>query len=388
MKILRVIHTVQSKSGGPIEGLKQASRIMTELGVAIEVACLDTPAAVQAEIGDFSWPVHALGPGRLGTFSYAPRMRDWLDANVHRFDAVIIHGNWQYHGCATSRACLRHAVPYFIYPHGMLDPWFNEAYPLKKLKKRLYWNFGEHPVLRNAEAVLFTCREECLRARHCFAPYEVTEKVIGYGTNAPDYDMHILRKAPPIGGAPYFLFMSRIQEKKGLDLLVEAYARLRVERSGLPELLIAGPEQQPEYARDLKNRFPQDGLHWLGEVRGIDKWKLLANAVALVLPSHQENFGIVVAEALAVGTPALVSDKVNIHAEVVQHGAGIAATDDLGGTMALIQRWAQLSAIEKETMASAAKNLFKTHFEIRRATGDLIRYIQDRIQPDESTPAR
>lgn len=388
MKILRVIHTVQAKSGGPIEGLKQASRVMSELDVEVEIACLDAPGAVSTEIGELPWAIHPLGPGRLGTFSYSAQMRDWLDQNVHRFDAVIIHGNWQYHGLAASKACRRHRIPYFIYPHGMLDPWFNETYPLKKLKKRLYWNFGEHTVLHHAEAVLFTCQEECLRARRCFSPYEVTEKVIGYGTNAPDHDSAALRATHPNNGAPYFLFMSRIQEKKGLDLLVDAYARLRAEEIDLPDLLIAGPEQQPEYAQGLKTRPPQDGIRWIGEAHGLTKWQLLAQAEALVLPSHQENFGIVVAEALAVGTPVLISDKVNIHAEVAQHGAGIVEADDLVGTTALLQRWRRLSAAEKETMASAAKTLFNSHFDIRRATEELIRYIQDRIQADESTPTR
>jgi len=197
MKLLRVIHTIQAHSGGPIEGLKQASRIMSELGVEVEIACLDAPATVSDEVENFPWKVHALGPGKFGNFSYSSHMRDWLDANVHQYDAVIIHGNWQYHGFATSKACLRHKVPYFIYPHGMLDPWFNRTYPLKKLKKQLYWRKGEHPVLHHAQAVLFTCSEECRLARGCFTPYEVTEKVIGYGTNAPEQSIAALKETSP-----------------------------------------------------------------------------------------------------------------------------------------------------------------------------------------------
>ncbi|PXA04219.1 transferase [Coraliomargarita sinensis] len=387
MKILRVIHSVQAKSGGPVEGLKQAAKVMSELGVELEIACLDAPEAIEQELEEFIWPLHALGPGKLGNYAYTSKMKAWLEHNVPRFDAVIIHGNWQYHGLAASRSCRRHKVPYFIYPHGMLDPWFNETYPLKKVKKRLYWNIGEHPVLHHAKAVLFTCQEECLRARRCFAPYHVNEKVIGYGTNTPEYDIDSLQASRP-HEAPYFLFMSRIQEKKGLDLLVEAYCKLRKELPDLPDLVIAGPEQQPEYAENLKTNYPQNRIHWLSEVRGLDKWKLLANAEALVLPSHQENFGIVVAEALATGTPALISDKVNIHTEVAQYGAGFVEPDDLSGTTRLLKRWHALSSSEKDRMATAAKSLFNKHFDIRQASEDLIQYIQESIQSDERAPAR
>ncbi|HKK17803.1 MAG TPA: glycosyltransferase [Opitutales bacterium] len=387
MKILRVIHSVEAKSGGPVEGLKQASRIMSELGVEVEVACLDTPESIEAELKSFPWPLQPLGPGKFGNYSYSRKLKLWLERNVSRFDAVIVHGNWQYHGFAAFKACSRHGIPYYVYPHGMLDPWFNETYPLKKLKKRIYWNLAEHRVLHNARAVLFTCQEECLRARRCFAPYVVQEKVIGYGTNAPEYGIAELQKDRP-HGRPYFLFLSRIQEKKGLDLLVEAFAELKSARGDIPDLLIAGPEQQPAYAEGLKKRFSQAGVHWLGEVRGLEKWKLLANAEALVLPSHQENFGIVVAEALALGTPALISNKVNIHAEVMQFEAGIVENDDLEGAKSLLSKWEQLSKVERDAMSMAAGNLFKTRFDIRQATKDLIRFIQDEVDPDEKAPTR
>jgi glycosyltransferase involved in cell wall biosynthesis len=387
MKILRTIHSIQASSGGPIEGLKQASKIMRELGVEVEVACLDAPDSVRAELEQAPWPVHALGPGSLGTYGYSGRMKAWLERNVSRFDAVIIHGNWQYHGFATYRACRKAKVPYFIYPHGMLDPWFNQTYPLKKLKKRVYWNCGEYPILKNARAVLFTCQEECLRARLCFKPYRVNEKVVGYGTNAPAYGIDRLRENTP-NQRPYFLFLSRIQEKKGLDLLVKAYGSLRAESDELPDLLIAGPEQQPDYARELKTTYPQKGIRWIGAVHGFEKWRLLANAEALILPSHQENFGIVVAEALAVGTPPLISNKVNIHSEIESSKAGLVEEDNLDGTKRLLQKWNRLSTAEKDNMANAAKTLFDTRFDIRQATRDLLRYITENIRSDEPSAKR
>ncbi|MEM1223269.1 MAG: glycosyltransferase, partial [Verrucomicrobiota bacterium] len=213
MKVLRVINSIDPHSGGPIEGLKLASTVMLDAGVEVEVACLNEEAAVKEEIEAMDWPVHALGPSSLGSYSYSSTFKVWLNENLGRFDAVIIHGCWQYHGLATALACQRMDRPYYVYPHGMLDPWFNETYPLKKIKKTLYWRWGEHRVLSGARSVLFTCEEERRLARNSFKPYQVQEHVIGYGTTVPKLPEGARTSyRRPIEG-PYFLFLGRIQEK-------------------------------------------------------------------------------------------------------------------------------------------------------------------------------
>ena len=385
MKILRVIATLNPRTGGPIEGLIRASEVMSDLGVAVEVATLDATDALPAESAALPWPLHKLGPGRFGPYCYAPKFAKWLHRNVSEFDAVIIHGNWQYHGFATSKVCRKHQIPYFIYPHGMLDPWFNHAYPLKKLKKQLYWRWGESPVLKHAQAVLFTCEEECRLARQSFAPYHVREKVIGYGTSAPTLDLEAalrrFKAAPPAWARkPYILFLGRIQEKKGIDLMVAAYAALRSKGVELPELVIAGPEQQPALAERIRRDVPQDGIHWIGSISGELKWQALAAAEALLLISHQENFGIVVAEALLAGTPALISNKVNIWREVVRGGAGLVAEDTQAGAAELLQRWSQLVPSQRQEMSRSAQALFLEAFDIRQATKRLNAFIESEIE--------
>lgn len=382
MKLLRVIATIDPKTGGPIEGLKRASLIMSEMGVDVEIACLDAPGDLADEVAALPWKVHSLGPHKLGQYAYAPRCKQWLEAHVGDYDAVIIHGMWQYHGFATARSCRKLGVPYFVYTHGMLDPWFNRTYPLKKLKKQLYWYWGEHPVLSNASAVLFTSEEECRLARQSFAPYKVNEKVIGYGTTAPDLETIVPRfkaNAGDWGARPYFVFLGRIQEKKGLDLLVAAYAKLRQAHPDIPDLVIVGPQQQPAYANRIKADFPQDGIYWVEALEGEKKWEVLAAAEALVLVSHQENFGLVVAEALAVGTPVLISDKVNIWREISDGGAGFVQPDTQEGAQRLLSNWIGLSAEQQDQMSLAAKAVYLEHFEIRKATERLIAYIHTKL---------
>jgi len=383
MKILRVIASIDQKNGGPIEGLKRASLIMSDMGIDVEIACVHTPTPFDPE--SLSWKVHYLGGHQLGSYAYAPKMKTWLEANVQHYDAVIIHGMWQYHGFATARACRKWGVPYFVYTHGMLDPWFNETYPLKKLKKQLYWSWGEHPVLSNASAVLFTSEEECRLARKSFSPYQVSEKVIGYGTTPPDLDSEALTarirtQEKAWGARPYFIYLGRIQEKKGLDLLVAAYASLRQKQPTIPDLVIIGPQQQPDYAKRIQSEYGQDGIHWSEALNGDEKWAALTAAEALVLVSHQENFGLVVAEALAVGTPVLISDKVNIWREIADGDAGVVQPDTLKGAVKLLASWLSLNQAEKAHMANQAKAVYHEHFEIRKATGRLVAYIETKLK--------
>ncbi len=380
MKILHVIGTANPLTGGTVEALRLSANVMFEYGIEVEIATLDSPTALPNVQDTFAYPVHFVGADEPSYYGYSKRFKEWMHAHAADYDAIIIHGLWQYHGFAASHACRKHAVPYFIFTHGMLDPWFNTTYPLKRLKKLLYWFWGENPGLRHANAVLFTTDEERLLARKSFPAYRVNEQVVGLGTLAPDIDLDQaladFRTQPkPWAQRPYFLFMSRIQEKKGLDLLVAAYAKLRSNDPTIPELVIAGPIQQQDYADQIKTSYDQSGIHWIGTLSGIEKWQALAAAEVMTLVSHQENFGIVVAEALAVGTPALISDKVNIWREIKENGGGLVEADSIDGAYSLLSTWISLSAEHRRTMSINAKTVFHKHFEIGKATERLIDFV-------------
>ena len=389
MKILHVITSIDPKTGGTAEAVIRSAQIMCELGHAVEVASIDAPlhdGAVDSPL----WITHRLGPGGLGSFNYSKTYQQWCDKNVTRFDAVIIHGLWQHTGFAASNACKNKNVPYFVFTHGMLDPWFNTTYPLKKIKKNLYWRWGEYRVLRDARAVLFTCEEERYLARESFKKYEVNEAVVGLGTVCPNQSREQLRhdfelNRPNWAKRPYFLFLSRIQEKKGLDLLVQAYAKLKAKQSDIPNLVIAGPDSQPSYSQSIKEANSQDGISWVGSLQGDLKWQSLAFAEAMALISHQGNFGIVVAEALAVGTPVLISNKVNIWREVDQMHAGMVCNDTTEDAYTILSKWCALSESEKSTMQRNAEPLFQEHFDMRKTTQKLVRHIQQVIPTEPHT---
>ena len=384
MKILRSIRSANPKFGGPSESLKQSSAALTARGHEIEIITLDDPASEW--LGDYPVPVHALGPG-WGTYAYAPRFTDWIRERHAHYDAVIVHGIWQYSSFGVWRALRGTSTPYYVFPHGMLDPWFNRTYPLKHLKKLLYWPWAEYRVLRDAAAVLFTSEEERRLARESFSLYHCKEVVVNYGTAAPPPDLEsaredFFRDFPPLRGRPFLLFLGRLTVKKGCELLVEAFAALRNSSSGNPSLnlVLAGPCADEEYLRHLKQlaaaATKDDGsITFTGMLTGNRKWGALSAAEAFVLPSHQENFGIAVVEALACGTPVLISNKINIWREIEADNAGYVENDDLAGTTALLRRWAETKPPVRMAMKESAKDCFGRRFEIERATDSLLKVL-------------
>ena len=379
MRILNVITSTDPAGGGPIENITQMSRFLGDQH-RFEIATLD--AATAPWLRDSPLQIHAFGPAKTG-YAYAPRLTHWLRAHRHDYDAVLVRGLWQYGGLATWKALRNTSTPYFVFPHGMLDPWFKTTYPLKHLKKSLYWPWGEFRVLRDARAVCFTSEEERVLARQSFRLYRARETVVNYGTAAPPDDAHaqrelFLNRFPQLRGQKIVLFLSRIHVKKGADLLIQAFAQIAHRDPNL-HLVMAGPDQQNLQA-ELQNQAQQLGIGervtWTGMLRDDLKWGAFRAAQVFVLPSHQENFGIVVAEALACGVPVLISDKVNIWREIAADNVGWVAPDTLEGTLANLNAWLAASDAELEQMRADAVRCFANRFEIGGAARSLLEVIE------------
>jgi glycosyltransferase involved in cell wall biosynthesis len=184
-------------------------------------------------------------------------------------------------------------------------------------------------------------------------------------------------KFPALVNRIFLLYLGRIDPKKGVDLLIEAYAAVHPAaaqaNNSAPALVLAGPESRPEFSARCRALVQQLGLRegadvfWTGLLDHELKWAALEAADALALPSHQENFGYVVAEALAAGTPALISNQVNLWREVVADGAGLAAADDVAGTRELLEAHAKWTPTDRARFSTAAKNCFNKRFQIEAA---------------------
>jgi glycosyltransferase involved in cell wall biosynthesis len=398
-------------SGGPCQGIRNSVTALKELGVLSEVVCCDSPDAIW--IKKDSFPIHALGPGKFG-FAYTTTLQPWLEENLARFDAVIVHGLWQWPVQATIRAfkrlkcnsqpATRHP-PLFIMPHGMLDPWFqrDKSRRLKAIRNSIYWWLFERNAVNSVDALLFTCEEELRLARTTFKGYRPKQEInIGYGIEEPPVFESRMRdafqaKCPELGNNRYLLFLGRIHPKKGVDLLIRAYAEVlktnKLETT-LPHLVIAGPGWDTSYGRQMRQLIDNANCKFLSEtcklktensplihsvnmLEGDSKWGAFYGCEAFVLPSHQENFGISVVEAMACGKPVLISNKVNIWREIVEVGAGIVENDTFRGTQLLLSNFVlEAKNFEKKN----GNNLFKEHFENRKAAQRLEQRIKSLIK--------
>jgi glycosyltransferase involved in cell wall biosynthesis len=395
MKILQVISSLNPAYGGVAACLEALTPELTKLGHVSEVVTLDAPDAPW--LGHFPGPVHARGPAKLG-YQYAAGLVPWLRREAQRFDVVVVHGMWQYHGWAVHRALRSpNSPPYFIFSHGMLDPWFKREYPLKHLKKLFYWWPAERRVLRDARAVLFTCEEEKILARQSFAGYRCREQVVAFGTVGASGDAGAQREAfyahlPAVRGRAFWLFLGRIHVKKGVDLLIEAYGALaRQAGAELPALVIAGPDANPDYGRAMRELAakccPAGSVHWPGMITGDVKWGALRAAEIFALPSHQENFGIAVVEALSCGTPVLISDKVNIWREIKADGVGLVENDDLPGTTKLLANWRATPEADRVALRAKAMESFARRYAISAAAENLAKVLAAGIAEPHRLPS-
>ncbi len=380
IKYLHVIHSLDPRSGGPAEGVKQISSAAMRLNHKVEIATFEPPDEPWA--ADYDCPIHYIGPSYL-KYGYAPRFADWLRRNASRFTAIVVNGIWQYHSFSTWRVLRSSPIPYYVFTHGMLDPWFKRRYPLKHLKKLVYWPWAEYRVLRDARAVLFTSEEERQLAKRSFKLYRANEVVVNYGVPAPVGEASVQREIfltqfPELRDKRILLFLGRIDPKKGCDLLIEAFAQVFRQDPSL-RLVIAGPDQlgtQPGLQALAERLGVAQAITWTGMLREQLKMGAFRAAEAFVLPSHQENFGLAIAEALACGVPVLISDKVNIWREVLEDHAGLVAEDSLAGTTRLLLDWLSMSPAGRQRIASNAHNCFSSRFNSDAAARSLLSTIE------------
>jgi glycosyltransferase involved in cell wall biosynthesis len=400
MKLLHVIGSMNPKTGGPCQMIRTFAPWFIGQGNSLDVVCLDAPDS--GHVGGDPFPVYALGRG-ITSWNYHPALVPWLEKNLANYDAAILNGLWQFQGYALWKTSKRPKMPpFYLFPHGMLDPWFQKfsVYPFKSVRNWLLWKTAQHRVIHDAEALLFTCEEERRIGRNTFRPYAPKrEAVVGLGLPEPpecrpEMKIAFFEKCPGLGNNGFFLFLSRIHPKKGVDLLVKAYANLCMSsgKQTVPNLVIAGPGLDTEYGQAMQKLAseicPANSVFWPGMLAGDSKWGALYHCDASVLPSHQENFGIAVVETLACGRPVLISDQVNIWREIKEDGAALVQPDTVEGTTRLFAEWTALSAEAKSKMAASSKPCFQRHFSIEGATRSLIEAMTFSAKPHECNCAK
>jgi glycosyltransferase involved in cell wall biosynthesis len=370
-RLLHLVASISPQAGGTTEAIRRLAQSGVSEG---EVVSLDDPG--EAYVREAGFPIHALGPPR-GGYRYTPNLQRWLHKNLDRFDGAVIHGLWQWHSYGSYRL-LHGRLPYIVFPHGMLDPYFKRAFPFKHAKKQVYWFLRERHVLRHAKAVCFTTEIERRSSEETFWPHTWRPAVVSLGIAGSGKDRsalrrHFLLQYPQLKEREFLLFLSRIHRKKGTDLLLQAFAQVAGDHRYV-DLVIAGPDEEglrPQLEAQAARLGISDRVHYTGMIEGDVKWGALYAAKAFVLPSHQENFGVAVVEAMAAQVPVLISDKVNIWPELAADAAGIINPDTAEGTLRSLTTLLSMSEESRQQMISNALACFHNRYEITAAARSL-----------------
>ena len=389
---LSVISSMDPKTGGPAQAIRYLFPLFNKLDIIPEVLCLDQIEG--GSIGDLNLKVISLGV-RISAWQYNKNLYPWLLKNLLGYDYIIIHGLWLYQSFAVTKAIEKlqqngnNKIPkVYVMCHGMLDPWFQKSKSrmLKSIRNWFYWKIVEHKVIQKADGVLFTCEEEMRLAQTTFSPY-CPKKVhnVGYGIQEPPEFSPTMANAfyqqcSQVENKKYLLFLSRIHPKKGLDLLIKAYSLLIQDQSFkncLPDLVIAGPNMESSYGKRIQKMVASDTdlancIHFTGMLTGNAKWGAIYGSEAFVLPSHQENFGIAVVEAMACRKPVLISNQVNIWREIENGGGGLIGADTLDGVVRILKTWLNLSDVEKHSMGIHAFEVYNSKFLVEKAAQNII----------------
>jgi glycosyltransferase involved in cell wall biosynthesis len=304
--------------------MRTMARALSQAGLEVHVVTTDDNGPDRLHV-----PLGTPQPEDGATFWYFARqtrfysfswpLTRWLAQHVREFDLVHIHALFSYAALPAALLARRARVPYIVRPLGTLNRWGieNRRPWLKKLSFRIL----ESRILAGAAAVHYTCEQERVEAGDLGV--SANPLIIPNAVDLPARQARPPRALP--NGRKVILFLSRFDRKKGLDLLFEAFARVR---NRCPEaLLVLAGAGDPAWVAHLREDAQRLGiashLVWAGFLTGEDKWTALRDADVFVLPSYSENFGVALVEALACGCPVVLSDQVGIHREIAHAGAGI-----------------------------------------------------------------
>lgn len=339
MRVLHVIPSLSAKDGGPSVALPLMERALKGRGVEVTVATTVDGSSSARSGSPTAVPVEVEGTVRYyfrrqtDYYKYSSDLSRWLDREVTKFDVVHVHALFSHASVTGALAARRKSVPYIIRPLGVLNEYGMTA--KRALLKRISFHFIERPLLEHASAVHFTSPQErteaerlgiCLRA--VVLPIGIDLARFEHLPEAAEF----LSAWPRASTRRLVLFLSRLDPKKGLEVLLDGFVAVR--RQAPEAMLVVAGGGDARYVEGLKARAARLGIDqdilWTGHLDERSKLGALGAASAFVLPSLSENFGIAAVEALAAGIPSVLSIGVGISEEVLRAGAGMIVQNDPG----------------------------------------------------------
>lgn len=353
MRILQVVATLAPRTGGPSIACPELCRELARQGHQVSIYASNVDGSghlnvpLDRPILDEGVEIHYFrGWSQPGRYMFSQGLWRALRDTVADFDVVHIYSVYGFSSSAAAYWCRKRNVPYIVHPHGSLDPFLRRRH---RLRKWVHAKLVAERDYRKAAGVLFNSAEEMRLA----SDWSGLKPFSGAAGEAPKrfvvpvgIDPRWLQEADAAAGERFrskyrallgrrlIVYFGRINFKKGLDILAQAFAHVAREREDL-HLVLAGPDTEG-YGRKVCGWLADGGVlekaTFTGLLEGEDRFAALRQAEVFALPSYTENFGQVVAEAMASGVPVVISDQVNIWPEVSKAGAGLVVPCDAEAT--------------------------------------------------------
>jgi len=340
MRALHVVPAIAARYGGPSAAALGMCRALRAVGVGTLIATTDADGRGRLEVPlgrvcQYDDVDVVFFRRRFSeAYKWSGELSGWLESHAGEFDVAHIHAVFSHSSIAAGRACRAAGVPYIVRPLGTLDPW---SVNRKRLRKQALLRLGADRLLSGAAAMHYTTTDEERLARSAVSHLPAGAVV----PNGID-DAAFLAPAPAGASDPYVLTLGRLDEKKGIDLLIQSVHALAGHAPAAAWRLIIGGDGEPAYVDHLRalaaNGPAASRISFAGWIAGDAKPALFRGAGLFVLPSHQENFGISVAEALAASVPVIVTPGVNLAADIESAAAGWVVERSVSALSALLAR--------------------------------------------------
>ena len=380
-KVLRIIPTLDPKYGGPAATIIDSSLLLYKDGFKVDILTADE------ENSNFikSKKIRLINKGpRFANFNFGFKQSLWLLNHRHKYDIFIIHGIW-HPNTLIARLFLKNK--YFVFLHGMIDPYFGSSAGMnafKKIYKKIYWFLIERKNLLHSIAILLTSLGEKESIKKTFVNTNgIKKKIISYGIIKPKINKKkILRKFftkfPKFKNKEFYLFLGRFHEKKGCEIIIESVRKLKNNFNKM--ILLAGPLTKSSYEIKIKklinNYNLQNKIILSNGLYNDQKWGAIQASKAMILASHGENFGVSLVESLSLGKPVITTTKVNISKEILRSKAGFIANNSVASFSKTLGKFNRLKKKDLNKLKINSLKCFKQNFDLsstKNSLGSLIK---------------
>lgn len=363
-KILRLIGTLNPEYGGPAKAIIDHSHALIQQGYDVSIVTSDHK--YKRYYKEKKIKIINLGPA-IGEYKLNFKLFFWLKKNRYKFNNFFVHGLWQFNTLA-ARLLLKNN--FFVFSHGQLDPYFKSEI-FKCLKKKVYWALIEKKNLLYSKSLLLTSDNEKKLIKNTYVnTNDIKKKVVEYGIlkpkiNIKDSEKLFYSKFKKLKNIKYFIFLGRFHKKKGCEIILKVLEKFKKKKIKV-KVLMVGPNNN--YKKTLIKRADilkiNDMIIWSDTLIGGLKWVALKKSEAMILPSHGENFGVSLVEAMSLSKPIITTNKVNIFTYISFTKSGIITSNNLNSFYKGVTRFLNLSKSEKKKMSKNSYSCFLKYFNL------------------------